>query len=56
MALEMSELLRQLVIDGIRLRHPDITSDELTRRLIERLHGRDVATAAAASGSRRDGG
>ena len=56
MALEMSELLRQLVIDGIRLRHPDITADELTHRLIERLHGRDLATAVAASSSGRDGG
>lgn len=55
-ALQMSELMRQLVIDGIRLRHPDIPSDELRRRLIERLHGRDLATAVAASRSRSDGG
>jgi hypothetical protein len=56
MALEMSELVRQLVVDGIRRRHPNLGPDEVTLRLIERLHGRRLAAAVAASGSGRDGG
>lgn len=47
MALEMSELVRQLTIDGIRLRHPGISDDELQLQLIERLHGRALAQAVA---------
>jgi hypothetical protein len=50
MALEMSELVRQIAIDGIRRRSPDIGSAELVLKLIERLHGREIADAVSASG------
>lgn len=56
MALEMSELVRQLVLDGIRLRQPDISPNEITLQLIERLHGPELAAAVAASNVTRDGG
>ena len=56
MALEMSELVRQLVIDGIRRRLPDIAPEALTLLLIERFHGRELAIAVAASSAHRDGG
>ncbi len=56
MAMEMSELVRQLVIDGIHLRHPAIAPNELTVKLIERLHGRELAEAVQASGFLRHGG
>lgn len=55
MAFEMSELVRQLVLDGIRLRHPDAGPDELPLLLIERLHGQALASAVAASGVIADG-
>jgi len=55
MALEMSELVRQLVIDGIRRRQPDISEGELSLQLIERLHGREVASAVAAAVASRHG-
>ncbi len=56
MAFEMSELVRQLVMDGIHRRHPDMSPDEFTLQLIERLHGRELATAVAASNVSRNGG
>lgn len=49
MAFEMSELVRQLVMDGIRRRHPDLSEDEFRLKLIERLHGRELAAAVAAA-------
>lgn len=49
MAFEMSAIMRQLVLDGIRRRHPDSTPEEFRLRLIERLHGRSVAPAVATS-------
>lgn len=55
MALEMSELVRQLVVEGIRRRQPDISDDELSLRLIERLHGKEVASAVEAFVSSRHG-
>lgn len=47
MAVEMSEFVRQLVVDGIRSRQPGIGGDELALQLIERLHGRELAGAVA---------
>ena len=49
MVFEMSAMMRQRVLDGIQRRHPDITPEELQLRLIERLHGRSVASAVATS-------
>jgi hypothetical protein len=49
MAFEMSQLVRQLVIDGIRSRRPELSPDELALQLIERLHGKEMAAAVAAS-------
>ena len=49
MAFEMSELVRQLVVDGIHRRHPVISPSDFTLELIERLHGRKLAAAVAAS-------
>ena len=54
MALEMSELVRQLVMDGIQSRNPELTQQESTFQLIERLHGSEMAIAA--SGGSSDGG
>jgi hypothetical protein len=48
MVVEMSEIVRQLVLDGLRHRHPDASEDELRLLLIERLHGPDVALDIAA--------
>ncbi len=47
MAVEMSELVRPITIDGIRRRSPHIGSDELALQLIERLHGAALARAVA---------
>ena len=55
MAFEMSELVRQLVVDGIHRRHPFISPTDFTLKLIERLHGREFATAVAASSVPSDG-
>lgn len=52
MAFEMSELVRQLVLDGIRRREPQGSAADHALQLIERFHGRDIAAAVAAS--RRD--
>ena len=54
-AFEMSELVRQLVVDGIHRRHPVISPDDFTLKLIDRLHGREVAAAVAASNVPHDG-
>ena len=40
---EMSELVRQITIDGIRRRSPHLDSEALALELIERLHGAAVA-------------
>ncbi len=49
MTFEMSELVRQITIDGIRRRQPDISDDELSLALIERLHGPQLARQVAAA-------
>jgi hypothetical protein len=49
MALEMSQLVRELAMDGIRRRHPDIGPDEALLRLIERCHGQALADEVKAS-------
>lgn len=55
MAFEMSELVRQLVIDRIHRRHPVIAPSDVTLKLIERLHGRKfVTTGWKADTQRRD--
>jgi len=54
MALEMSELVRQLVMDGIQRRNPELTRQESRFQLIQRLHGSELAIAVA--GGSNDGG
>lgn len=49
MALDMSQLVRELALEGIRRRQPDIEPREATLRLIERMHGRTLADAVRAS-------
>jgi len=51
MAFEVSELVRQVMIDGIRRRQPDLDGPGLTLALIERLHGPSVAAAIAQAGA-----
>ena len=53
MTLEMSQLVRQIAIDGIGRRSPGLDRDELIARLIEELHGPAVAQAVARRRSRR---
>ena len=53
MAVEMSEMIRQITLDGIRMRHPGLDSRAEQLELIERLHGRAVAEAVAASPAMR---
>lgn len=50
MALEMSEMVRDLTLEGILRRTPDIDGPELALALIERLHGPALAAKVAASG------
>lgn len=49
MAFEMSELMFQVTVDGIRRRFPELDEAEVALQLIERLHGPEVASAVAAS-------
>lgn len=49
MAFEMSELMFRVTIDGIRRRSPELDDAEIALRLIERLHGPEIALAVAAS-------
>ena len=46
---EMSALVRELALEGIRRRHPGLRDDEVLIRLIERMHGRALAEIAQAS-------
>ncbi|HYC61204.1 MAG TPA: hypothetical protein VEK79_16735 [Thermoanaerobaculia bacterium] len=39
MALKMSDLAREFSFAGIRARHPESTTVEVSRRLIEELYG-----------------
>ena len=50
MALEMSELVRQIAIDGIRHRSPGIDADSLLVQLLEELHGPALARAVIRAG------
>ena len=50
MAFEMSELVYELTLDGIRRREPHLSGSDLTIALIERMHGPVVAQAVADSG------
>lgn len=47
MVSEMSALVRELALEGIRRRHPGISEGEMMVRLVEVLHGRSLAEAAA---------
>lgn len=49
MAFEMSELMYQIIVDGIRRREPNLAPEQLSLRLIERLHGPALARTVAAS-------
>lgn len=53
---EMSALVRELALEGIARRHPGISDEEKLIRLIERLHGPELARAVDASFSARRGG
>ena len=55
MALEMSQLVRELAMEGIRRRHPGIGPDEALWRLIERCHGRALADKVKPSLAARHG-
>lgn len=55
MALEMSQLVRELAMEGIRRRHPDIDPDQAMLQLIERCHGRALADEVKASLASRSG-
>ncbi len=54
-AFEMSALMRRMAIEGIRRREPDLSSSQITVRLIERPHGPDLAREVAASRASRGG-
>jgi hypothetical protein len=56
MVFEMSAMMRQMVLEGIRRRHPGSTPEELQLLLIERFHGKSVAAAVAASLESQVGG
>ena len=47
MVVEMSELVFQTVIEGIRRRSPGISDHDLRFEFIERLHGPEAAQAVA---------
>lgn len=49
MAIEMSRMVRELALEGIRRRHPGIGQRETMLRLVERLHGPALAEAVEAS-------
>jgi hypothetical protein len=51
LAVEMSEELRLISLDGLRERHPEANHDDLIVLLIELWHGPDVAREVVA---RRD--
>ncbi|MEM8923063.1 MAG: hypothetical protein AAGD35_06145 [Actinomycetota bacterium] len=55
MALEMSQLVRELAMEGIRRRYPGIDPDETMLRLIERCHGKALADEIEASLAARNG-
>lgn len=44
MAWSMSEAARELSVAGIRHRHPDWTAAQVTKALVEQLHGPRPAT------------
>ena len=39
MAIEMSESMRNVALDGVRLRHPDFTPEEQKRELLRVMYG-----------------
>lgn len=43
MAVELSESVRLIAIEGIRNRHPQYSDDEVSRALLALLYGRDLA-------------
>ena len=43
LALQMSDDLRRIAADGIRMRHPDYTESEVRRALVALLYGADAA-------------
>jgi hypothetical protein len=43
MTFDLSRLIRQLALSGIRLRHPSASDEELKVRLAVRLYGREIA-------------
>ena len=53
---EMSALIKELALEGIRRRHPDLDDEQTMLHLIERLHGKDLARAAEKSLLARRGG
>lgn len=49
LALEMSDEIRLVTLDGIRQRHPDLAEPELIECLIELWHGAEIADAVRRS-------
>jgi hypothetical protein len=45
-AVELSEAVRKLAIDGIRQRHPEYSEGAVVRALVALLYGRDLARRA----------
>jgi hypothetical protein len=48
LAVEMSEEIRLVTLEGLRERNPDLSHGELVKLLITAWHGPDLADAVAA--------
>lgn len=55
MAVEMSETVRQVARDGIRMRHPDYTDEDVRLTSIRLLLGDELFAAAFPAAPRLDG-
>lgn len=55
MAVEMSETIRQVARDGIRMRHPSYTDEEVRLTSIRLVLGDDLFVAAFPGAPRLDG-
>lgn len=47
MLVEMSAMVRELALEGVRRRSPELSPDEELVQLVERMHGPRLAQAAA---------
>jgi hypothetical protein len=46
LAVQMSEMTREIAMDGIRQRHPDYSDDDVISALFRLLHGDDLFAKA----------